>query len=144
MAVAAVSARAEGAWLLVTDSGERVAMHEVGMLVAADDAATFSVVKVDGAGEAITGVNSVSFVYDEGWSGVDKVASASSNIVIDGVSSSILVMGCDGREYKVYDLAGNLLLSGTVNGVSAKIDVTALNGGVYVLKVGDSSVKFKK
>lgn len=144
MVAVAVSARAEGAWLLVTDGGERVVMDQVGMLVAADDATTFSVVKVDGAGEAISGVSSVSFVYDAAWSGVDRVENTESGIVIDGVSSTILVMGCNGREYNVYDVAGMLQFSGVVNGASARIDVSGLNTGVYVLKVGDCSVKFKK
>lgn len=144
MTAAAVSAWAEGAWMLVTDSGERVAISQVGMLVAADDATTFSVVMVDGAGDAISDVNSVSFVYDAGWSGIDYVEETEDNIVIDGVSSSILVMGCDGREYNVFDVIGKLQLSGVVDGTSARIDVSSLNNGIYVLKVGDSTVKFKK
>lgn len=144
MAVAALSAKAEGAWLLVTDNGERVEMSQVGMLVAADDATTFSVVKVEGAGEAISGVSSVSFVYDAAWSGVDQIENGRNGVIIDGVTSTILVMGRDGREYNVYDVAGNLQLSGVLNGVSSRIDVSGLNNGVYVLKVGDSSVKFKK
>ncbi|MDE6368412.1 MAG: T9SS type A sorting domain-containing protein [Muribaculaceae bacterium] len=143
-AIAAVSAWAEGSWMLITDSGESVPMHQVGMLVAADDATTFSVVKVDGAGEAITGVSSVSFAYDAAWSGIDVVDHEGENIVIDGVSSSILVMGCAGREYDVYDASGVIRLSGVVDGVSARIDVSSLNSGVYVLRVGNSSVKFKK
>ena len=144
MTAVAMSALAEGAWMLVTDSGERVAMNQVGMLVAADDAKTFSVVKVDGAGEAITGVNSVSFVYDEDLSGIDDIDSMGNGIVIDGVSSTILVMGCAGRQYEIYDTTGSLKLTGELNETSARIDVSGLNNGVYVLRVGSCSVKFKK
>ncbi len=144
MAAASVSVWAEGAWLLVTDNGERVEMSRVGMLVAADDATSFSVVKAGDAGEVIPGVTSVTFVYDAAWSGVDKIEKGQCGFVIDGVSATILVMGCEGREYNVYDIAGNLQFSGVVNGASSRIDVSGLNNGVYVLKVGDSSVKFKK
>ena len=47
--------RADSGWLLVTDSGVRIPMESVGMLVAADDATTFSVVRTAGAGDAVTG-----------------------------------------------------------------------------------------
>ena len=81
---------------------------------------------------------------NEDLSGIDDIDSTGNGIIIDGVSSTILVMGCAGRQYEIYDTTGSLKLTGELNETSARIDVSGLNNGVYVLRVGSCSVKFKK
>ncbi len=136
--------KAESCWMMVTDGGVRVPMEQVGMLVAADDATTFSIVKTDGAGDAVSGVTSVSFIYDAGSSSIEDAVQSETSITLDAVSSSILVMGCAGRDFGVYDMSGAVRLGGNIGSTSERIDVSELAAGVYVLRVGGSSIKFIK
>ena len=61
-------ARGDSGWLMVTDAGMRIPMEHVGMLVVADNAMTFSVIRT--VGEAVSGVTSVTFSYDPSSSGI--------------------------------------------------------------------------
>ena len=139
-----VCSRAESGWTMVTDSGVKVPMEQVGMLVSADDATTFSVVRTEGSGETINGVVSVSFTYEAGASAIENIGGAEVGMMHDAVNSSLLVMGCGGHAYAVYDMSGALKLGGSIESASARIDVSNLGSGVYVLRVGNSSLKFLK
>ena len=136
--------RADSGWLLVTDSGVRIPMETVGMLVAADDATTFSVVRTAGSGDAVTGVTSVSFAYDPASSGIGEIGVDGVSILPDPVASSVMLMGCKGRQWAVCDMAGRVYMSAVVTTDSERVDVSGLPAGMYVLRAGEASVKFIK
>lgn len=144
MATAIVSASAEDVWMLVTDAGVRVPVAEVGMLVAADDASTFSVVKIDGTGENIAGVTSVSFVYENGPSAIKDLKTEEVSVLQDPVTSALTIMGCKGQTYRIFDVTGSLKKSAILSDSDSKVDVSALAPGIYVLQVGKSTIKFIK
>lgn len=139
--VSALGASAAGTWLLVTDTGVKVPVAEVGMLVAADDAATFAVVRT--AGEPIEGVASVSFTFTD-VTAVDKVDASGIALLSNPVSSTLSVFGCEGRKYAVVDMAGRSHAAGTIASASEKIDVAALAPGMYILTVEGATLKFIK
>ncbi len=131
-------ARGDSGWLIVTDAGMRIPMEHVGMLVVADNARTFSVIRT--VGEAVSGVTSVTFSYDPSSSGITEVSATEVGILPDTVSSTVTLMGCRGRQFTVCDMSGRIYISAD----SEMVDVSALSGGIYVLSVGESSVKFIK
>lgn len=136
-------AHADSGWLMVTDQGTRIPMESVGMLVAADDARTFTVVRTAGAGEAISGVKSVSFTFDAS-SGIDKTDVTGISIIPDPVSSAITLIGCNGCRMYIFDMSGRECMSAIIATDSERIDVSGLAAGIYVLRAGDASVKFIK
>ena len=142
MAFAAV-AHADSGWLMVTDLGTRIPMESVGMLVAADDAKTFTVVRTTGAGEAVSGVKSVSFTYDAS-SGIEKPDVTGVSIMPDAVSSTITLIGCKGRRMEVYDMSGRECMTEIVATDFERVDVSGLAEGMYILRAGEASVKFIK
>lgn len=139
--VSALGASASGVWMLVTDSGAKVPMSEVGMLVAADDASTFTVVRT--AGESIEGVTSVSFIYTD-VTAISTVGAKEVSLLSDAVGSTISIFGCEGRKYTVADIAGRTRVAGTIASASEKIDVAALAPGMYILSVEGATLKFIK
>lgn len=139
--VSALSAGAAGSWMLVTDTGIQVPVAEVGMLVAADDATTFTVVRT--AGDDVAGVTSVSFVYSD-ITAIDAVGAAKVSLLADPVGASLSVFGCEGRKYTVADMAGRTHAAGSIASASEKIDVAALAPGMYILSVEGATLKFIK
>lgn len=135
-------ARGDSGWLMVTDAGMRIPMEHVGMLVVADNARTFSVIRT--VGEAVSGVTSVTFSYDPSSSGITEVSATEVGILPDAVSSTVTLMGCRGRQFTVCDMSGRIYISAVIANDSETVDVSALSGGIYVLSVCESSVKFIK
>ncbi|MDE7465391.1 MAG: T9SS type A sorting domain-containing protein [Muribaculaceae bacterium] len=135
---------AAGTWMLVTDSGKQIPIAQVGMLVAADDQPVFTVVTKDGGPEAVNGVTSVSFLYDAGTTGIASPSQESEKPSVTYVESSLLVMGCDGHDFAISNLAGGIVKSGTINSANDRISVADLAAGTYILSVGNSSFKFIK
>ncbi len=144
MLASVASGRADSGWLLVTDSGVRIPMESVGMLVAGDDAKTFSVVRTTGAGDAVSGVTSVSFAYDPASSGIGEIGVEGIGILPDPVTSSVMLMGCKGRQMSICDMGGRVYVSAVVTADSERVDVSGLSAGMYVLRAGEASVKFIK
>lgn len=134
-------ASAANTWMLVTDTGVKVPMAEVSMLVAADDATTFTVVRTNG--DDVTGVSSVSFTYTDDTA-IDTVGADKVSLLSDPVGASLSVFGCEGRKYTVVDMSGCTRVAGTIASVSEKIDVAALAPGMYILSVEGATLKFIK
>ena len=95
-------------------------------------------------GEAVSGVTSVTFSYDPSSSGITEVNATEVGILPDTVSSTVTLMGCRGRRFTVCDMSGRIYISAVIVNDSETVDVSALSGGIYVLSVGESSVKFIK
>ncbi len=49
-----------------------------------------------------------------------------------------------GEEYFVYDITGREILRGKINSTTTRLDLLNLSSGSYVLRVGDSGVRFEK
>lgn len=136
--------RAESGWYMVTNTDERIPMQSVGMLVVADDHKTFTVVKTEGAGAAVSGVTSVSFSYDSVITGIGQSVADEVSILPDAVSSTITLMGCQGRQLDIIDMAGKMCKSVAIADNSQRVDVSSLAAGMYILRAGNATVKFIK
>lgn len=109
-------------------------MTNVSCLAAADDDSTFSVILLDGS--AINGVRRATF--DQAVpTGIQQVGqsifSAHNVISLSNLpsGSSATIIASDGR----------VVLKATADN---DIDISALQRGVYIVRVGDSSFKFRK
>lgn len=129
-------------WYMIPDNGSKIPMKEVGYLVAADDNRTFSIVTA--GGHAIGDVTSVTFEKGAS-SGVDGIAGTGGfSMIADRVSSTLTISGAAGHKAEIYSLAGRKMLEVSLSGNSEKINVAPFESGVYLLKVGDTSIKFIK
>lgn len=129
-------------WYMVPDHGTKVPMKEVGYLVAADDNETFSI--VTSAGNTIGDVTSVTFEKGAS-SGVAQIAApAELSLIADPVSATLAISGAAGRKAGIYAISGRKMLDVNLFENNEKISVANLESGVYLLKVGDTSIKFIK
>lgn len=144
--VASFTARAEQTeqeWYLETDTEVSIPMSGVAFLLAADDDTHFSVVTVDNT--SYDGITRATFAQHS-TTGLGHV-SVSDEIAVfpTMVNSTLNILGCkSGAAVQVVSLAGQTVISATVDGSDAAIDVSNLAPGCYLLKVGKQAVKFIK
>lgn len=127
-------------WYMVTDTDVEIALSSVGFLLAADDADAFSVVCTDG--NVYNGVASVSFAQFEGSAGINAVAQ-DDEVEVSLSTSYLTVMGCEGTA-TLYTVDGKQLLSKQLSSSDNSVYIGNLSSGVYILKAGNTSVKFRK
>lgn len=129
-------------WFMLTDTGETLQVFHVSCLVAPDSGTKFSVLMDDNT--LYEGVGKVTFKRGS-QSGVTGVAAdADISLLADPVANMLTVAGAEGKTAAIYDAGGRLVHSAVVDANDVKIDVSDLAGGIYVLKVGHSTVKFIK
>ena len=127
-------------WCMVTDNGSQVAMDRVSFLLASDASDSFYVVLTDGS--VTEGVTKVEFKQLD-ISAITPIQGSQTEVAISGAHISI--MGCQaGTPVQIYSLDGRQITTSTVEGNNTTIDVSMLPLGVYILRVGDKSVKFRK
>lgn len=141
MMVSAASLSAQDIkWCMVSDTGAQVAMDRVSFLLASDVAESFYIVLNDGS--MIEGVSKVTFQKLD-ISAITPVVGGHPEVVIYG--GKITVMGCaQGADLQVYTIDGKMISKTKNDGMDTSIDVSTLSIGVYILRVGDKSVKFRK
>ena len=146
MFCSATVAMADNVWCMVTSSGEVVPMSNVAYLLSAggQTPATFDIVLKEGP--AITGVGRVDFVQMDPTTGIETVRPSEDvptlSSVIDG---QLTIFGtAAGQRVTVYSLTGATLLSTVTSDASTTLNVSGLTSGVYVLKVGETAIKFMK
>ena len=134
---------AQDKWYVVADNGAAIAVEKVSYLMFADDSEEFAIVRLDGS--MISGVKEVTFTQDNtSVEGVDAdrlVVTLFPNPVV----SEIRLQGLrENAQVRVYALDGALLVDTTLTPNNARIDVSALAAGVYMLQVNQTTVKFVK
>lgn len=83
-------------------------------------------------------------VVEDGQTALDEV-SGGVQIIMQPAQQSIIVKGLSGTQtIRVFNMAGNVLLSATSQAEQTLIDVSGLNNGTYLLQAGAQVVKFVK
>ncbi|MBR7053231.1 MAG: T9SS type A sorting domain-containing protein [Prevotella sp.] len=130
-------------WYLVTDNNEFFEMSRVGMLVATDDEAFFSV--LDKNGEILADeVLQVRFLTGNPTSIKEiKIEGQSNNMLKGLVNNRLTLVGAKGT-IDIYSTSGIKVVTTKATGEETTIDVASLSSGVYVVKCGKQSFKFNK
>lgn len=130
-------------WAMKTSTGQTVFMSNVGYLLYADGATTFSVVCKDNT--TIPDVRKVTFekVAD---TAVETIGTANGiGLLAHAVDRQLVIMGCrQGLRVAVYSPSGALLRQLTTEQEQTVVDVSDLPEGAYILRVADTAVKFLK
>ena len=131
---------ADQTWHLVTDKGVAVELSKVSYLLAASEE-SFDIVCTDGT--TVSGVTSIALEERESTS-IESVKTAESvfSKIVDG--EIIISNAKAGTTMQVLSLAGAAYASQTLTGGQNIINVSKLHSGTYILKVGDTSIKFIK
>lgn len=128
------------AWCLVTDKGEVVELSHVNYFLASSEE-TFDIVCSDGS--SIKGVISIS-VEERNLSGIQEIRNddgqfsqlVGDNLIVSGLKSA--------TQAQVLSLSGVVYFTQMLNGEKEVISVSRLQPGTYILKVGETSIKFIK
>lgn len=124
-------------------SGTTVAVADVSFLLASDWTDTFSIVCNDGT--TITDVTSVN-VTRATPSGIDaaKTAANAPDVAITASGQLSLTGLKAGTAVEIFDTAGRLMQRATATEGTLNMNISQLTAGVYVLRAGDTAVKFSK
>lgn len=141
MLAAVLKLQAESVWTLTTDAGRDVAVSQIEYMLSVDGSDHFSIVLT--GGEV---VNDVTFATFAKKSGIDETHSPyASGMLLEQVSDILTIKGCaDNADIEVYSLGGQLLLHTTASSGMATLNVSPLSPGCYILKAGETAVKFTK
>lgn len=101
-----------------------------------------SVDKKDGTNERYSYKATVSFI-DNSTDGIGKAEAVANNVRVYARENLIYIEGAEQGRVEVFALNGTQCLA-VAQWSGQPVDVSALPKGVYVLKVGDASFKFKK
>lgn len=83
-------------------------------------------------------------VEEDGQESLDEV-NGNVQIIMQPAQQSIIVKGLSGTQtIRVFNMAGNVLLSVTSQAEQTLIDVSGLNNGTYLLQAGAQVIKFIK
>ncbi len=130
-------------WAMKTQTGQLVKISDVSYILQTDGAKTFSVVTTEAT---INDVTSITFVKTTA-TGITTVpaGSTSDNIVSNLIGNELIIIGAQaGAAIGIYDTGGAVMRTARAGSQETHIDVNGLKSGIYILKVGDSSVKFYK
>lgn len=129
-------------WHLVTDSGEQFPMSRVGMLVAVDKSAYFSVLDTNGNVLA-EDVLRVHFTNSDPVSVENITTEKSQNMLKRYVDNQLTLVGVKGT-VNVYSVEGVRVATTYAAGQETIINVSSLPSGIYIVKSGNQSFKFNK
>ena len=147
IALALASFLAAGAadykWALVTQNGETVLMSDVGYILNSDNKPTFTIVKKDNS--TIDDVTKITFAKMDA-AGIDAPQTIAKDAVYAKVvEGTMSIRGCKaGATVEIFSANGKLCRQAKVQGEHTDIDVSQLASGIYLLRVGKTSVKFQK
>lgn len=144
MFCSATAAMADNVWCMVTPTGQAIAMSDVDYLVSAggQTPATFDIVLKDGS-HITTG--RIDFAQMEPTGIEDVRPSADEPVISSVIDSQLTISGtAAGQQVTVYGLSGATLLRTVTAEAQTTLYIGNLTPGVYVLKVGDTAIKFMK
>ncbi|MCI6338481.1 MAG: T9SS type A sorting domain-containing protein [Prevotella sp.] len=128
-------------WAMKTDGGNIVLMDNVSHLIYSDGSVDFTVVCNDNS--TLGNVKSVSFVKVDP-AGIESIKYDDA-VYAKVVDQKLTITGCKrGTVASIVSLCGVNMVEVTVSSDKADIDVSRLNSGTYILKVGNTAVKFVK
>ena len=140
--VATMLQAADFKWAMITPKGQTLFMNNVGYILNSDGSSSFTIVMNDNS--TIDDVTKVTFAKVDA-SGVKTVEFDSDGVYAKEVEGSLIISGCHaGNKAEVYSANGQVMRSQALCGESCNIDVSTLPKGVYVLHIGNTSVKFLK
>ncbi len=131
-------------WAIQDPSGGTVVpVGSVGFLLSSDNQDTFSIICKDGT--LVDGLSTVNIVKTTP-TGIGSAAVPAATPQLSGsVAGRLSLTGCRaGTRVAVYDAAGRAVLATVAADGRADLDVSALASGLYVLKAGDTAIKFIK
>ena len=130
-------------WAMTTQDGKSVFMNQLAYILYTDGSSTMSIVKTDNS--TIEDVTKVTFAQLDP-SGISNVMADKSVTVLSRAVDSVLrISGCkDGLTASVVSASGAVVAQFTTNSGKTEIDVSSLSTGIYVLVVGNTSIKFIK
>ncbi len=133
----------DGELYMVTDTGEEQPLSNVAMLANVDDNGKFEVVLH--AGINCTGVSYVTFFVKNGNVAITTPREPDMLNLMTPVHFELKLSGCgDATSAVVYDLRGVKVASAPVSNGTTTISVAHLPAALYIVKVGNKSLKFTK
>lgn len=135
---------AEKVWTMVTNDQTRVVMNNVAALMAGDDKQTFSVIVYEGS--SIHNVTSVTFEEIEVEStGLKKNPTESLATYPHCIGGTITLANLKvGQTVTIMNKAGIVVYKTQADDANMSIDVSGLTPEVYIMTIGNKSVKFIK
>ena len=129
-------------WAMITQKGQTLFMNNVGYILNSDGSSSFTIVMNDNS--TIDDVTKVSFAKVDA-SGVKAIEYDSDGVYAKEVEGSLIISGCHaGNKAEVFSANGQVVRSKTFGGDNCDIDVSTLPKGVYVLRIGNTAIKFLK
>ena len=129
-------------WAMITQKGQTLFMNNVGYILNSDGSSSFTIVMNDNS--TIDDVTKVSFAKVDA-SGVKAIEYDSDGVYAKEVEGSLIISGCNaGNKAEVFSANGKVVRSETFGGDNCDIDVSTLPKGVYVLRIGNTAIKFLK
>lgn len=134
----------DGELYMVTDAGQEEPLSNVAMLANIDANGKFEVVLHAGINH--TGVNYVTFMIKNGGLGIEATREPENMLRLQTpVHFELKLSGCgDAQTAVVYDMRGVQVASAPVSNGTTTISVTHLPAALYIVKVGDKTLKFTK
>ena len=136
-------AAADTKWAMVTQRGETILMGNVGYILNSDASSAFTIVLNDNS--TVDDVTKVSFAKVNA-TGIDATTTEKKDgIYAKVVDGTLSVSGCTiGDKADIYAANGQLLRQVGLGEGKAVIDVSSFAPGVYLLRIGKTTVKFQK
>lgn len=130
-------------WALVTQDGQTVFMERVGYILNSDGNTSFTIVLNDNG--TVDDVTKVSFAKVDATGIHAPLSPEGEGIYAREVEGQLTISGCRaGNVAEVYNTGGQLVRRTTVSDTTANVDVSTLASGIYILRIGNTAVKFHK
>ena len=136
-------AAADNKWAMVTQRGETILMSNVGYILNSDGSQTFTLVLNDNS--TVDDVTKVSFAKVSA-TGIGAAPTATeSGVYAKVIDGSISVSDCNiGDKALICAPDGRLMKQSMLDDGNTVIDVSSFAPGVYLLRIGKTTVKFQK
>lgn len=130
-----------GRYNILTDKGQSVGIDDVAYFFAADNDEEFTIVLKDNS--TIPDVLKVN-VVEASSTGIAQIEKDSEPVIVGEVGSTLTLSGCDkGIAVDIFGLDGRRYITAVADG-EITLDVSSLGFGIYVLRAGNTNVKFIK
>lgn len=130
-------------WAIVTQDGHTVFMERVGYILNSDGKSSFTIVLNDNA--TVDDVTKITFARVDATGIHTPALAADGGVYAREVEGKLTVSGCRaGNVAEVYTAGGQLVRRAKVSGATASLDVSTLAPGIYILRIGNTAVKFHK
>lgn len=127
-------------WDIVTDTNRKIPLSEVAAFIASSDETLFAVVSTDGSV-----INDVKYVTLEEQSNSIGNIRQGATVNFVQTDSKLAISNCkDNSDITVSSIEGKTIWHGTAKNGKAEIDISNTENGIYILKIGKTSLKVIK